>query len=80
MGNMVGLTNSLGTSIREREGVTCEYFGPASTFCLCLFLFFPVTCKRNNIPQKNHWKDPTATPAIDRKIIDNAFFRLNRPE
>lgn len=81
-GEYGGLTNSLGTSIRERERVTCEYFGDRVNFALPLLLFFfCVTWKtKNNLPQKNHWKDPTATPAIDRKIIDNAFFRLNRPE
>lgn len=26
------------------------------------------------------WKETTATEAIDTYIIDNAFFRRNRPE
>lgn len=39
-GEYGGLTNSLGTSIRERERVTCEYFGDRVNFALPLFLFF----------------------------------------
>lgn len=36
--------------------------------------------KANEYPQKNHWKVPTEMPAMDRKIIDSAFFLLRRPE
>lgn len=39
-GEYGGLTNSLGTSIRERERVTCEYFVDRVNFALPLFLFF----------------------------------------
>lgn len=31
-------------------------------------------------PQKNHWKEATATPTKERNIIDRAFLRRSRPE